>query len=246
MKNLVLGALLAAAVSSAACTADTSAVITAHWSFSTYDHKDTATDPCPVVGNVNYDTATVYVRPWDPFVGDFTGDAVPSDLFSCSDKVGTTAPLDGIFQVWVQIEDHNGANVYARSEAIVIDTADGDASITLPTLFKDAGYFDMSWDLVRASAPSTRLRCADAGITPEGRISTSVQMTSGGTIYVDKFPCDDGYGITEPLRAGLYDVTITVSSMPGMDIGASAPIPDKEITAPSGLTSLGHVKITFQ
>jgi hypothetical protein len=27
----------------------------------------------------------VYVRPWDPFVDDFTGPALPSDLFDCSD-----------------------------------------------------------------------------------------------------------------------------------------------------------------
>ena len=42
MKNLVLGALLAAAVSSAACggtTADTSAQITAHWSFNTFANR---------------------------------------------------------------------------------------------------------------------------------------------------------------------------------------------------------------
>lgn len=246
MKNLVLGALLAAAVSSAACggtttTTDTSAVITARWSFSTYANRNSPpSDPCPPT----FDTATVYVRPWDPFVGDFTGPAVASDLFNCSAMSGVTDPLDGIFQVWVQIENHPGTSIYARSEAVVIDTADGDQSITLPTLFKDAGYFDLSWDLLRAGS-TARLRCADAGISSSGRISTSAQMTSGGTIYVDKFSCDDGYGITEELPEGLYDVTVTVSSMPGTDIAHSDPIPDKEITAPNGLTSLGHVKIIF-
>jgi len=247
MKNLVLGALLAAVVSSAACTtADTSAVVTAHWSFSTFANRmGPATDPCPVVGGVNYDTATVYVRPWDPFVGDFTGPAVASDLFSCADKVGTTAPLDGIFQVWVQIEDHNGANVYARSEAVVVDTADGDASITLPTLFKDAGYFDMSWDLVRQGS-STRLRCSEVGLTSASRISTTAVANSDHAMFVDKFSCDDGYGVTSELPVGLYLVTVTVSATEGNDIGASGPLPDKEIKAPNGLTSLGHVKITFQ
>lgn len=241
MKNLVLGALLAAVVSSAAACADTSAVITARWSFSTYANKDLPpNDPCPT----GFDTATVYVQAWDPFAGEATGSAIPSDLFNCSDKIGTTAPLDGIFQVWVQIENHDGSSVYARSEAVVIDTADGDASIELPTLFKDAGYFDLTWDLLR-SGSSARMRCEDAGITSSGRISTSAQMTSGGTIYVDKFSCDDGYGITSELPVGFYDVTVTVSSAPGMDIGASGPIADKEIRAPNGLTSLGRVKIIF-
>ncbi len=252
MKNLVLGALLAATVSSTACgmssdttpppPGPTSARITASWSFNTYANKDNApTAPCPT----GFDTATVYVRPWDEFAGDFTGPAVASDLFDCSAKVGTTGLLDGVFQVWVQIENHDGSSVYARSEAEVVDTANGDASITLPTLFTDAGYFDLSWDLLRAGS-NQRLHCADAGITSSGRISTSAQMTSGGTIYVDKFSCDDGYGITSELPVGLYDVTVTVSSMPGMDIGASAPIQNKEITAPNGLTSLGHVQIIFQ
>jgi hypothetical protein len=244
MKNLVLGALLAAAVSSTACstTADTSAVITAHWSFNTYANRMSApTAPCPA----GFDTATVYVRPWDPFVGDFTGEAIPSDLFNCSDKVGTTDPLDGIFQVWVQIESHDGSQVYARSEGVVIDTADGDASIDLPTLFTDAGYFDLSWDLLRAGS-TQRLRCADAGITPSGRISTTAVAVSNNAMIVDKFSCDDGYGITSELPVGFYDVTVTVSAAPGDDLGASDPLPDKEITAPNGLTSLGHVKIIVQ
>jgi hypothetical protein len=242
MKNLVLGALLAAAVSSAACgttSTDTSARITASWSFNTYAGRNgPANAPCPA----GFDTATVYVRPWDSFAGNFTGPAVPSDLFDCSAKVGTTGLLDGVFQVWVQIENHDGSSVYARSEAVVIDTLDGDQSITLPTLFTDAGYFDLSWDLERAGS-STRLHCADAGITSSGRISTTAVAVSNNAMIVDKFSCDDGYGITSELPVGFYDVTVTVSSMPGTDIGASSPLPDKEITAPNGLTSLGHVQI---
>lgn len=240
MKNLVLGALLAAAVSSTACT-DASARITAHWSFNTYADRDKpAMAPCPT----GFDTATVYVRPWDSFAGEFTGEAIPSDLFDCSAMAGTTGRLDGVFQVWVQIENHDGSAVYARSEAVVIDTLDGNADIELPTLFKDAGYFDLSWDLLR-SGSNTRLRCADAGITSSGRISTSAVAISNNAVIVDKFSCEDGYGITSELPVGFYDVTVTVSSMPGTDIGASDPIQDKEITAPNGLTSLGHVQIIF-
>lgn len=241
MKNLVLGALLAAAVSSTACgtTSDTSARITASWSFNTYANRNGPPNgACPT----GFDTATVYVRPWDPFVGDFTGAAVASDLFDCSAKVGTTGLLDGVFQVWVQIENHDGSSVYARSEAVVIDTADGNQSITLPTLFTDAGYFDLSWDLLRAGS-TQRLHCADAGITSSGRISTTAVAVSNNAMIVDKFSCDDGYGITSELPVGLYDVTVTVSSMPGLDIGHSDVLDNKQITAPNGLTSLGHVRI---
>jgi len=250
MKNLVLGALLVAAVSSAACgtTSDTSARITASWSFNTYANRgNPATAPCPS-SPVNYDTATVYVRPWDPFVGDFTGAAVPSDLFDCSAKTGTTGLLDGIFQVWVQIENHSGSSVYASSEAEVIDTADGDQSITLPPLFTDAGYFDLSWHLLRNGA---RVHCADAGIGSAGRISTSAVVSGTSTLIIDKFTCTDGFGISDPLPVDTYLVTVTASTMPGMDIGNSAPIDNVDITTPDvapqhGLTHLGTVDITVQ
>jgi hypothetical protein len=242
MKNLVLGALLAATVWSTACgtTSDTSAVITARWSFNTYANRNGAPNgACPV----GFDTAAVYARPWDPFLGDFVGSAEQPDTFNCSDKVGTTFPLDGVFQVWVQIETHDGSSVYAQSESIVIDTADGDASIDLPTLFTDAGYFDLSWDLEKSGR---RVHCADAGIGSSGRISTTAVAISNNAMVVDKFTCDDGFGITEELPVGSYDVTVTASSVPGMDIGVSDPIADKRITAPSGLTHLGVVKIPVQ
>lgn len=247
MKNLVSLALLAAAVSATACTSstpDTSAVITAHWSFSSYatfTAMQPPTDPCPT----GFDTAAVYAREWDPFEGRFVATAMQPDLFSCSDKVGTTFPLDGVFQVWVQIEDHNGANVYAQSESIVIDTADGDASITLPTLYKDAGFADFSWDLMRGS---TRVTCAAAGITSTGYInSTAVSVASPSFMATDKFDCTDGFGITAPLPEDDYDLTLTAVAAPGTDIGVSDPLPDVTITAPNGLTHVGsHIKIPVQ
>jgi hypothetical protein len=244
MKNLVLGAMLAAAVSSAACgtTSDTSARITASWSFNTYANKgNPATAPCPT----GYDTATVYVQPWDPFVADTTGAAEASDLFDCSAKTGTTGLLDGIFLVWVQIENHDGSLIYASSESDVIDTADGDQSITLAPVFTDAGYFDLSWNLMRGGA---RVHCADAGIGSAGRISTSAVVSGSSNLIIDKFTCTDGFGISDPLPADTYLVTVTASTAPGTDIGASAPIDNVKVTTPDvapqhGLTHLGVIDI---
>lgn len=242
MKNLVLGALLVAAVSSTACgtSSDTSAVITAHWSFNTYANRTgPANGDCPA----GFDTAAVHARPWDPFIGDFTAGELMPDLFNCSDKVGTTNPRDGVFQIWVAIESHDGSSTYATSESVVIDTADGDASIDLPTLFTDAGYFDLSWDLEKNGA---RVHCADAGIGSSGRISTTAVAISDNSMIIDKFTCTDGFGITSELPVGSYDVTVTASSAPGTDVGVSDPIPNKDITAPSGLTHLGVVRIPVQ
>jgi hypothetical protein len=243
MKNLVLGALLAAAVSSTACTADTSARVTAIWSFNTYANRDSApTAPCPN----GYDTATVYVRPWDPFVGDFTGAAIASDFFDCAAKSGTTDPLDGVFQVWVQIENHDGSLVFAASPSEVIDTADlRNPTIELPTLFLDAGYFDVSWDLERSAR---RVHCSDVGLAG-GQVTATVMATGHSSIVGGKFDCSDGYGVSDPLLADSYLVTLT-AGIPGMDIGVSAPIDNVEVTAPNGpehgLTHLGVVKIPVQ
>jgi hypothetical protein len=243
MKNLVLGALLAAAVSSTACTSsNTSSVITARWSFNTYANRNSApTAPCPT----GYDTATVYVRPWDPFVGDFTGAPVPSDFFNCSDKIGTTDPLDGIFQVWVQIENHDGSLVYATSASEVIDTADGNATIDLPTLFLDAGYFDVSWDLERSGR---RVHCSDVGLG-NGQVTATVMATGSSSMIGGKFDCSDGYGVSDPLPEDTYLVTLT-AGVPGADVGVSGPIDNVDVTAPDGpehgLTHLGVVKIPVQ
>jgi hypothetical protein len=239
MKNLVLGALLGAAASLTACSpARTDAVVTARWSFSTYANRDQApTDPCPA----GFTTATVHAREWDPFLGEFVvGGFEFKDKFDCSDKIGTTDPLDGIFLIWVAIERDSGGTPYAESESEFFDTFDGDATIDLPTLFKDAGFFDLSWDLMRSN---TRLRCRDAGIGGFGSVaSTVISVASPSFMLIDKFTCEDGFGISEPLPADTYDVTVTASTA-SSDVGASDPIPDVAIRAPNGLTHLGHVKV---
>ena len=240
MKNLVLAALLGAVTASSACSSSTptDAVVTAKWSFSTFANKDSATDPCPA----GFTTASVHSKPWDPVAGEFVpGGIEVIDKFNCSDKSGTTDPLDGVYLIWVSIENTSGSSVYAESESEFFDTIDGDATVTLPTLFKDAGYMDLSWGLTGSG--NTRLTCAAAGIGTSGSISTTaVSVTTPSFMLVDKFTCTDGFGTTDVLPADRYDVTVTASTG-SSDVGASAPLADKVVTAPNGLTHLGHVRI---
>ena len=119
MKNLVLGVLLVSAASSAGCSSTeppppTDAVVTAHWSFSSYANRNSpALDPCPG----GFSTASVHSKEWDPVAGQFVpGGIEVIDKFNCSAKVGTTDPLDGVFLIWVQIESTSGGTVYAQSE----------------------------------------------------------------------------------------------------------------------------------
>jgi len=245
MKNLVLGALLAAAASSTACTSSstpTDAVITARWSFTDYASNKAgrpADDPCPT----NFDTAEVHAKEWDPVAGDFVrGGIEVIDKFDCSAKEGTTDPVDGVFLVWVAITNHSGSSVYAESESEFLDTLDGNLSVTLPSLFLDAGFYDLKWDLIDRVS-QTRLSCRDAGAT--AGISTTAVAVSSNASVIDKFDCTDGFGFSDPLLAGTYDVTVTATGSGG-DVGASGPIADVVIKAPNVLTHLGRVKVTIQ
>jgi hypothetical protein len=229
MKNLVFGALLAAAVSSAACgtSSDTSARITARWSFNTFaNHSGTPNGACPV----GYGTTAVYLRPWDPFVGDFTGPALASDLFDCAKLQGTTDPLDGIFQVWIQVESDDA-------------TPDGDQSIEMKPVYTDAGYMDFGWKLQKNGG---HVHCEDVGVGHNGIATTAV---SPSYMLIDKFDCSDGFGTTDVLAADTYLVTVTATNTAGVDVGASGPIDNVLITPPNGsehaLTSLGIVTVGF-
>jgi hypothetical protein len=249
MKNLVLGALLAAAAaSSTACgtsSGDTSAVITANWSFNTFaNHTGTPNGACPT----GFGTVAIYARPWDPFVGDFVASAEPPDLFDCSALHGTTLPLDGVFQVWVQVETDDAtttlppSQVYVQSGSVVIDTADGDATITIPPIYTDAGYMDFAWNLEKNGA---HVHCTDVNVGHNGIASTVVNSSY---MIVDKFDCSDGFGTTNVLPEGDFTATVTATDGSGADVGASDPI-DVPISAPGGpqhgLTELGVVQVHF-
>lgn len=213
-------------------------VITARWAFSTYANRAAPpSDPCPS----GFSSAALHVRPWDPMLGQFVpGGIEVISRFSCASKQGAIALMTGIFLIWVSIEDAAGATVYARSGSTLVDTTGGDQTIALPTVFSDAGYLDLSWDLLDAN--QLRLACA-AALGTSGTIASTVVSVDSNTIFVDKFRCSDGLGTAGPFPAGSYDVTVVASSGPGQDVGASAPIPGVSVTIPNGLTHLGHVAI---
>jgi hypothetical protein len=237
MKNLVMGALLGAAASLTACTAaPTDAVITANWRFQHFSGGVVSgDDPCPP----GFTTTSIHSKPWDPIANVTFGTEV-IDKFLCSDKSGTTDPLDGIFLVWVQIETDNGGSIYAQSERNYIDTADGDTTINLPML-DNAGFFFLTWDLANASnnAPMT---CEQAGVGRAGSVETHATLVGTTALLTDKFTCNHYYGTTEPLPVGTYTVSVDADDGTG-SIGTAPAIINQHITAPTGLTDLGHIVI---
>jgi hypothetical protein len=244
MNKLVMATLIAAAASSAACTAtvtpidppppDTSAVITANWQF---DHFEDGTPrQCPT----NFQTASIYSQAWDPISGRLLGQPI-IDKFNCSAMRGTSDPIDGVFLVWVQIESDNGQNVYAKSAQSYVDTLDGDASITFKIL-DDAGYFFLSWEL-RDKTTGALLTCADAS-AGGGAVKVETVATIVGTDFMlaDRFPCEHGFGTTDPLLADTYTVSVDAAISSG-SIGTAPALTNKVVSSPNGLTDLGHIMI---
>jgi hypothetical protein len=239
MKKLVLGALLAVAASTAACTssASTEAVITADWPFRHVD--GTASGQC----DPNFGTAAIYSQPWDPVSNNLLGQPV-IDKFNCSAMHGTTDPLDGIFLVWVQIESDDATRVYVTSESTYVDTADGDVSLHFPIL-DDGGYFFLTWDLVNAQTQAP-LTCAQAGIGSNGSVETVVSIVPEDPTMdpiVDKFTCSHGFGTTDPIPEGTYTVVVDANNNSGAAVGTAPALNNKVIRAPGGLTDLGHILI---
>jgi hypothetical protein len=233
MKNLVLGALLAASLTGCIISSDrTDAVITARWSFSNFATKQARS--CPV----GFQTAAVVSQAWDPFNNQLFGPKIV-DLFNCSDGIGTTDPLDGIFLVWVQIQDDAGTQVYAQSEQSYIDTADGNATIDLDIL-DDAGRFFFTWDIVRAGS-NALLTCADVG--PGAKVGTSATLaTDTRVLFADNFPCNHYYGTTDPVLAGSYTLTFQ-ALLNNEALGRGMTLTNRSVGSPNGLTDLGRILI---
>jgi hypothetical protein len=234
MKKLVLGALLAAAASSTACTsASTEAVITANWSFEKVN--GTVSGQC----DPNYPTTSIYSQPWDPINNVLIGQPI-IDKFDCAAGHGTTDPLDGLFLVWIQMENDSGSKVLIKSKETYIDTADGDLALDFPIL-SDGGYFFLTWDLVDAQT-SAPLTCKQAGISRNGSVETIATIVGTTFMLTDKFTCEAGYGTTAPLLAGTYSVSVDAEEG-NQAVGTAPTLINKQITAPEGLTDLGHILI---
>jgi hypothetical protein len=234
MKTLVLGALLAAVASSTGCliSDSTEAVVTARWSFTHFADKTPRS--CPV----GFDTTTIYAQPWDPINNRLIGSPV-QDLFDCADGIGTTAPLDGIFLVWVQVETNSGTP-YAESESIYVDTADGDVSLDFP-IYDDAGFFYLTWDLEDA-VTGAPLTCDQAGVTGDAGVETVATIVGTSFMLTDVFECDHYFGTTAPMLAGTYTVSVD-AVVDGEAVGVAPALTNKRISSPNGLTDLGHVII---
>jgi hypothetical protein len=87
------------------------------------------------------------------------------------------------------------------------------------------------------------LTCAEAS-NGGGPVKVSTVATIVGTDFMlaDRFPCEHGFGTTDPLLADTYTVSVDAAISSGA-IGTAPTLTNKVVNSPNGLTDLGHIII---
>lgn len=236
MKNLVLGALLVAAASSAACTSSSGSdvTVTAQWSFKHI--ADGSPRSCPV----GFGMAQITAQPIDPDTVAANGGLITTTLFNCNDMQGVIVVPDGSYLMSVDIADATGTQFYTQKpEEVRIDTAT-DKAFSVEIL-DDGGYFFFTWGLIDAASKAP-MTCAQAGVTSAGSVEViSTSVANKSFFKDDKFTCEDHYGTTDGLPAGQYTVSVDAEQN-NAALGAAVNFTDT-ITAPNGTTDLGHILV---
>lgn len=235
MKTFVLAGLIAASATGCIISSDSSdAHVGATWSIRTLDNPNIGCPP-------NYDTAALYNQPVDS-----NGNAVGSpiiDLFDCVAGAGTSAPLPPTtYMTWIEITTHDNTGApYAQSTPAYLDVTDVDLTYNAE-IYDDAGYFALSWDLVGA-ASSQPLTCADAGVSGPSSGVELISTISGGTAAADdQFNCEDHSGVTDPLPAGDYTLSVDAFTSAGA-VGTAPAVPNATIDDHNAITDLGTITI---
>jgi hypothetical protein len=239
MKRFVLASLIALAASQAAGCIISSGddggdygTITATWSV-----RSEATNsevPCPPNGT----TAALYNQPVDAN-GNNAGSVI-IDLFNCSDKSGTSAPLPPTtYLSWIELANDDNSSRYAQSLSAFVDVTTSDKTFSAQILV-DGGYFQVAWNLQGASTNAS-LTCASAGADGVETIGTLVSNPSVSNS--DIFPCEDYSGITAGYTQGTYTVSVAALNTADQSIGTAPALTNRTIEAPNKVTNLGTITI---
>lgn len=240
MRKLVLGCFVAIVASQAAGCIITSddddppieeiGLITAEWNF-----KELATNTIVTQCPPGFDTASVHSKRLDVTQADII------DLYDCAALEGTPPQgyPAGVYEVFVQIENDSGTNVYGQSLPVEVDITTVDKTFQT-TLLDDGGYFAIAWDLVDAVS-NAPLSCAAAGNPDAIEIISTV--TGGSAAVSDKFNCEDGGGVTAGLLAGSYTTSVSAINAAGQALGEPQNAANQVIGDRNAVTNLGTVTL---
>ena len=208
---------------------NTAHTIDAHWTIKTLAG---AAQPCPT----GFDAAVLTSQQIDD--SDNNVGAPIIDTFDCAALTGTSSVVpDGMFLTSITIENRTSHAQYAKSLQAFVDLTADDNSFNVD-LYTDAGYFTFAWNLTQTGQPTN---CAQSALTQVEAITTPM---GGGSAYDDKFTCSDGNGVTSPLPAGSY--TVSIDALTGISARGTADPVTGTITVPNGITDLGVVTIPIQ
>ena len=207
--------------------------ITASWNLRTVAG---VSGTCPT----GFETAAVYTQPISPATGAPIGTPYV-DLFDCSAKVGTIAPVPAAFYLtWVEIANDANTQVYASSLSTPLDTTPGDQSFAA-NIYTDGGFFQFAWALVGATSNSA-LTCAQASAAG-GVELVGTDVASSTNAHSDQFDCENGTGVTDAYLQGTYTVSIKALNYNDQAIGSAPNLTNRVIQGPNRVTDLGTVQI---
>jgi hypothetical protein len=236
MKTLVLASLLAASATGCVISSDSSnaAHVGATWQIKSVVSNSVL--GCPT----GFDTAALVNQEIDSAGNDVGSPII--DLFDCAAGAGTSAALPATtYLTWVQITDHSGANIYAKSVPATLDVTDVDLTYNTDIL-DDGGYFALAWNLTKGGAPTT---CSAQGVEgSQAGVELTATIAGTSTAATDQFNCDDGQGVTSGFPAGNYAVSI--DAFTGAGAIGTAPAINSAIQDRNAVTNLGTVTIPIQ
>jgi len=237
MKKLVLFGLIIAGAASGCIISSgddggDAATITAHWDIKQVNGTSLSCPP-------TYDTAALYSQEID---ANFNNVGPPViDLFDCNAFTANSAPLNPTtYYSWVAIETHDGSQTYASTVSAFVDLTVSDKTFSAD-IYDDGGYFQMAWQLTRASNGAPLL-CADVADV-NGVESIATATTGSSQAIVDKFTCTDHYGVTSVLPEGTYTVSIDAFDHNNAAIGTADTLTNKTISGPNKVTDLHTITI---
>ena len=252
MKRLVLGTLIALAITQAAgCVIvsgdDDDTTTYAHVS-ATWDIRNLATNTslsCPPT----YTTAALFNQAVDSN-GNPIGNCSHSsdnnestcfvDLFDCAAHAGTSFPLPPTrYITWVAITDTSTNNTWAEGVPAYVDITNVDLTYNAQ-LLEDGGYFYVAWDL-RAATNNAPLSCAGAGAA--GGVELTATVVGSTEAKTDQWDCENGADYTAGLRAATYTVVLQALNGSDQAIGTAPELTNKTIGRQNAITNLGTVQI---
>jgi hypothetical protein len=205
-------------------------LLTANWQILNLASDESA---CPQ----GYDTVSVITQRIDANGGDVGQPTL--DLYDCAAGTGDATVAAGRYRVSIDVTSTDGLSTYASSTSAIVDLGADDKIVDF-SIFNDGGYFSVAWNLVGATS-NEPLDCDDVdGLDGVELVAT---LSSSTTNTADIWNCTDNLGLTAPLAAGTYTVSIDALSESNAALGIAPTLTDRVIQPLNKVTHLGTVTV---